>query len=128
MTLHPSAFLAGLIALAGATQTLGEQRCRPSLAFKDVRFSPMRPPTMQRTWTAVVSVDASGCTADARGHFQIVFARLQEFGPDSESSEDFTWAAPEVTVTLDFAPTEAIERYRIGAVAPCRCAPSRGPQ
>jgi hypothetical protein len=51
-----------------------------------------------------------------------VFTRLQEFGPDTESGEEFTWVAPEVTVTLNFAPSEAVERYRIGVVTPCPCA------
>jgi hypothetical protein len=92
------------------------------LAFKDVAFSQMQPPTMQRKWTAVVAVDASRCAAGSTGRFEIVFTRLQEFGPDSESGEDFVWTAPEVTVAVDFAPSEAVERYRIGAVAPCPCA------
>ena len=114
--------IVGAIVLAGASHALAEASCRPTLAFKHVAFSPMQPPTMQRTWTAVVAVDASRCAADSRGHFEIVFTRLQEFGPDSESSEEFTWAAPEVTVSVDFAPSEAVERYRIDVVAPCPCA------
>jgi len=122
MTLHTSAFLAGVIGLAGVTHAFAQQLCRPTLTFKDVRFSPMQPPTMQRTWTAVVSVDATRCAANSHGRFVIVFARLQEFGPDSESGEEFVWAALEVAVTVDFAPTEAVERYRIGLVTSCPCA------
>jgi len=122
MTLHRSAFLAGLIGLAAMTQAFAQQACRPTLAFKDVGFSPMQPPTMQRTWTAVVSVDATRCAANAHGRFEIVFTRLQEFGPDTEASEEFAWAAPAVAVTVDFAPTEAVERYRIGLVTSCPCA------
>ena len=48
--------------------------------------------------------------------------RLQEFGPDTESHDEFTWAAPAVTIAVDFAPTEAVERYRIGKITPCACA------
>lgn len=114
--------LAGLIALAGATQALGTQVCRPALAVTDVRFSPMRPPSMQRQWTAVVTVDASRCAVDASGRFEVVFTRLQEFGPDAESREEFVWRPPAVTVRLDFAPTEAVANYRIGKVTPCPCA------
>jgi hypothetical protein len=114
--------LAGIIGCAVLTSAFAEPQCRPALTFKRVAFSPMQPPTMQRTWTAVVAVDASRCAADSWGHFAIVFTRLQEFGPDTQSAEDFIWAAPEVSVTVNFAPTEAVERYRIGAVTPCPCA------
>jgi hypothetical protein len=117
-----SGLLAGVAALLGLTQALAEPQCRPALTFKHVAFSPMQPPTMQRKWTAVVAVDASRCVGDAWGHFEIVFTRLQEFGPDTESAEDFIWAAPEVSVAVNFAPSEAVERYRIGAVTPCPCA------
>jgi hypothetical protein len=116
------AALAGVIALASLTQAFGQPSCRPNLAFKHVAFSPMQPPGMQRKWTAVVTVDASRCAADAWGHFEIVFTRLQEFGPDTESAEDFIWVAPEVSVAINFAPSEAVARYRIGAVTPCACA------
>lgn len=115
------AMLAGVIGLAGLTQAFGQASCRPTLAFREVAFSPMRPPTMQRKWTAVVSVDASRCAANATGRFEIVFSRLQEFGPDTESREEFTWAAPEVTVSVTFAPTEAVQDYRIGRITPCTC-------
>ena len=116
------AILAGAIALAGLAQAFGQPPCRPNLAFKDVAFSQMRPPTMQRKWTAVVSVDTSRCAAGASGSFEILFTRLQEFGPDSESGEAFIWVAPEVTVSVTFAPTEAVQDYRIGRVTPCACA------
>jgi hypothetical protein len=116
------AILAGVIGFAGLTPTFGQPSCRPTLAFKEVAFSAMQPPTMQRKWTAVVSVDASRCAANSKGHFEIVFTRLQEFGPDTESREEFTWAAPAVNVELDFAPTEAVQHYRIGKIAPCPCA------
>ena len=114
--------LACALVFAGITQASSAPLCQPSLAFKQVQFSPMQPPTLQRTWTAVVAVDASRCAANSRGRFEIVFTRLQEYGPDSESREKFTWTAPEVSVAMDFAPTEAIEGYRIGLVTPCPCA------
>jgi hypothetical protein len=64
MTLRTSAFLGAVAVLAGITTAVGQPMCRPTLAFKDVRFSPMQPPSMQRTWTAVVTVDASRCAAN----------------------------------------------------------------
>jgi hypothetical protein len=117
-----SGLLAGVVAFAGIAHAVGQPACRPTLAFKEVAFSAMEPPSMQRKWTAVVAVDASGCAANATGRFEIVFTRLQEFGPDSEAREEFAWTAPAVTVAMDFAPTEAVERYRIGKITPCVCA------
>jgi hypothetical protein len=117
-----AAILAGVIGGAGLTQAFGQPSCRPNLAFKDVAFSAMQPPTMQRKWTAVVSVDASRCAMGSNGSFEIVFTRLQEFGPDTEFSDAFIWVAPEVTVSVSFAPTEAVQDYRIGRITPCTCA------
>ena len=117
-----SAFLAGLVVISAATNVLCQPACRPNLIVKDVNFSPMQPPTMQRKWTARVSVDASRCAAHSTGTFEIVFTRLQEFGPDTQSSENFIWAAPDVAVAVTLAPTEAVQDYRIGRVTACRCA------
>ena len=71
--------LAGSIGLISVTQAVGQQTCRPALAFKEIRFSEMQPPTMERKWTAVLSVDASRC-ATTSGRFEIVFSRLKENG------------------------------------------------
>jgi len=117
-----AAILAGVIGGAGLTQAFGQPSCRPNLAFKDVAFSAMQPPTMQRKWTAVVSVDTSRCAPGSNGSFEIVFTRLQEFGPDTESGEAFIWVAPEMTVSVTFAPTEAVQDYRIGRITPYTCA------
>jgi hypothetical protein len=113
--------LAGIIALIGATQALGQQVCRPALAFKEVQFSQMRPPTLERKWTAVVSVDASRCAANSTGSFEIVFARLKEIGLDTEFSKKFAWQPPSVNVVVDFWADEAVERYWIANVSACPC-------
>ena len=47
--------------------------------------------TLERKWTAVVSVDTSGCAANSSGYFEIVFTRLKEIGPDIEFREQFVW-------------------------------------
>jgi hypothetical protein len=114
--------LAGFGVFAGVTSAVCQPVCRPNLTFKDVAFSHMQPPTMQRKWTAKVSVDASRCAANSTGTFEIVFTRLQELGPDTEFSENFIWAAPDVAVAVTFAPTEAVQDYRIGRVTLCPCA------
>src|SRR5260221_9510817 len=67
--------LAGIIGLISAPQAVGQPICRPALAFKEVRFSKMKPPTLERKWTAVLSVDAFRC-ATTSGHFGIVFSRF----------------------------------------------------
>ena len=117
-----SAFLAGVIGLISMTQAVGQPACRPALAFKEVQFSEMQPPTLERKWTAVVSVDASRCAANSAGQFEIVFSRLKEIGPEIEFREQFTWRPPSVKVGVDFWADEAVERYWIDNITPCPCA------
>jgi hypothetical protein len=111
----------GISALTGVTQALGQQLCRPALAIKDVQFSEMQAPTWERKWTAIVSVDASRCTTNATGSFEIVFSRQKENGVEVEFSEKFTWSSPTVTVAVDFWADEAVERYWISNVSACVC-------
>ena len=112
----------GIVALTGATQALGRELCRPALAIKDVQFSEMQAPTWERKWTAIVSVDASRCTTNSTGSFEIVFSRQKENGVEIEFSEKFTWSSPAVTVAVDFWADEAVERYWISNVSACVCA------
>jgi uncharacterized protein len=111
----------GLIVPRGVsfTQAFSQEPCRPALTISDVEFSPMRPPTLYRTWSAVVSVDAPDCTAKATGTFDIVFVREKETAPDLEFRERFVWRAPSVNVQIDFAPDEAVQSYRIDNVTSC---------
>lgn len=111
--------LAGGIGFVSATQA-AEQTCRPALAFKEVWFSPMRPPTMERKWTAVLSVDASRCATTA-GRFGILFSRLKENGPEVDFQEQFMWKPALVEVSVDFWADEAVEAYWLNDIAPCPC-------
>ena len=86
--------LATIIGLIGVRQAIGEKLCQPDLTINEVEFSGMMPPTLQRIWSAVVSVDASACTADSKGYFEIVFTRLSENAPDLELRKQFLWSAP----------------------------------
>ena len=115
-----SGLLTGVIGLIGVTQAVGQQACRPALAFKEVQFSEMQRPTMERKWTAVVSVDASRCATTA-GSFEIVFLRQKETGFEVEFREQFIWRSPSVTVAVDFWADEAVEGYWIHNVAACPC-------
>lgn len=112
--------LAGSIGLISVTQAAGQQTCRPALAFKEVRISWMQPPTLERKWTAVLSVDASRC-ATTSGRFEIVFLRLKEIGLDIEFREQFVWKPDSVEVSVDFWADEAVEKYWISNVAACPC-------
>jgi hypothetical protein len=114
--------LAAVFGLISVTQAVGQPACRPALAFKEIQFSEMLPPTLQRKWTAVVSVDASRCAMNSAGHFEIRFARLKEIGVDTEFSEEFVWLSPSVKVSVDFWADEAVERYWITNVSTCPCA------
>lgn len=98
----------------------GPDVCRPSLAVTNVQFSEMRPETMERTWTAVVSVDASRC-ATATGHFEITFSRQKENAPEVDFRETFTWQPPSVNVAVEFWADEAVESYLLNRVAACPC-------
>jgi hypothetical protein len=118
---YMSVLLAGIAGLAGATTAVGADPCRPALAFKEVQFSEMQAPALERKWTAVVSVDASRCAANSAGYFEIVFTRLKEIGPDLEFREQFIWLPPSVKVGVDFAADESVDRYRIDNITPCLC-------
>jgi hypothetical protein len=115
-------FLVGIAGLTAVTQVLAQQVCKPALAFKEVQFSGMQPPTLQRKWTAVVSVDATSCAENSTGYFEIVFTRLKEGAPDIEFREQFKWLPPSVKVAVDFWADEAVERYWIANITPCPCA------
>jgi hypothetical protein len=121
--------LATIIGLIGVRQAIGEKLCRPELTFNEVEFSAMMPPTLERTWSAVVSVDALACAENSKGYFDIAFTRLSENAPDLEFRKQFIWsapsfvwqAAPSVSVGLTFAADEAVTQYRIENIAPCEC-------
>lgn len=116
-----SGLLAGIIGVASMTQAVGAPVCKPALAIKDIHFLEMQPPTLERRWTAVVSVDASRCAVNTGGYFEIGFSRLKENGIEVEFREQFIWLPPSVKVSVDFWADEAVEAYWIDNVAPCSC-------
>lgn len=113
--------LIALQAIAGMTPAIAEDACKPVLTISDVHFTEMQPPMLSRTWSAVVSVDASHCPANAAGTFDIVFVREKETAPDLEFRERFVWRAPSVHVQIDFAADESVQGYRIDNVTSCVC-------
>lgn len=94
--------------------------CKPALAFKEVRFSPVQPETMERIWSATVSVDASPC-ATSSGRFEILFSRLKENAPEIDFTERFFWKPNSVDVSVSFWADEAVDAYWLQNVAACPC-------
>jgi hypothetical protein len=113
--------LAGGMGLIVVTQAVAQQTCRPILAIKEVQFSKMLPPMLERKWTAIVSVDASRCTTTA-GYFEVGFLRQKENGMEVEFREEFIWVSPSVKIGIDFWADEAVESYWIDSIQACPCA------
>jgi hypothetical protein len=72
-----------------------------------------------------VTVDASRCAPHASGYFDLGITRLKEMGGELDFRERFRWLAPSVQIGVDFWADEAVGRYWIENVAPCKCAELR---
>ena len=116
--LHISILLAGGIAPFGATPGVAQQICKPALSVTEARISEAR--NQRRTWTGVLTVDASHCSTTS-GQFEIEFTRLKENAPDLRFSERFTWASGQTKVSLDIWWDEYGQDYHVARVAPCPC-------
>src|SRR5262245_57361792 len=97
-----SCFVASGLGLNNASSVNGQAACRPKLIVTDVQFSEMIPPTLERTWSATVVVDAASCPPNASGYFDLGFSRLKENGYEVTFSKKFVWRAPSVDVKVDF--------------------------
>ncbi len=65
--------------------------------------------------------DASRCSENSSGYFELGFSRLKENAPDMDFSEEFVWLSPSVTVSIDLSADEAVELHWIGKVSTCPC-------
>lgn len=117
-----SCLIANALALASVAQAADQAVCRPKLTVTGIQFSEMIPPTLERKWTATVTVDASRCKANASGYFDLGITRRKEMGYELDFRERFIWLAPSVKIGVDFWADEAVERYWIENVTPCQCA------
>ena len=104
----------------GPTPALAAPVCKPVIGFKEVRFSPTDRETMERMWSATLSVDASRCLTTS-GRFIILFSRLKENAIEHEFVEPFMWKPGTVEVSLNFWADEAVEGYWLHSVAACPC-------
>ena len=119
ITILRAGLMAGSVVLL-ASPAAAAPLCKPVLAFKEIRFSAVQPETMERHWTASLSVDASQC-ATTSGRFEILFSRLKENGPEVEFVEPFTWKPGSMEVSVVFWADEAVEAYWLNRIASCPC-------
>ena len=117
-SLHLAGWLAGSVVVFTATPDAAQQICKPALALTQASISDVR--NRQRTWTGVLSLDASPCSS-ASGEFEVEFTRLKENAPDLRFIERFAWASGQTKVSLDIWWDEWVQDYRVSRVAPCPC-------
>jgi hypothetical protein len=115
---------AGAGLLASGTGLAAEQVCRPAVTIAQAQLSEVDRSTLERRWTALLSVDASRCVPGASGSFQLALLRLKENAPDRAFSERRQWQSPTATAEVPFSADEAVGRAWIEEVSPCACAPS----
>lgn len=113
---------AAVVAAVVAAPAVAQRPCLPGLVVKQSGMAEPRGSGRERIWSALVSVDASACTASAGGSFRLALLRLKENAPDLQFSEDFQWQAPAVRVEVPFASDEAVAGAWIESVTPCACA------
>ena len=110
----------GLFVAACATQATAGPVCKPHLAFRQVNFSPINYETMERRWSATLSVDASRCDT-ASGRFEILFLLMSETAPDNDLARAFTWAPGLIEVAVDVTANEWVDGYWLQGIAACPC-------
>lgn len=120
----PRSLIAGMAAivltLAGVSQALAQHTCKPTMAFTEAHYSPMKLPKLERTWTVAFTVDASRCATDS-GSFSILFTVWKENAPDSEFVETFSWKTDLNVISKEFWVDEAVGAYRVSEVPSCPC-------
>jgi len=80
-------WLAASVVVFTATPNAAQQMCKPALAVTEASISEAQ--NRQRTWTGVLTVDASPCSS-ASGEFEVEFTRLKENAPDLRFVQRFT--------------------------------------
>jgi hypothetical protein len=118
MMISRSASLATLWMCISVAPLAAQPVCKPAVAITGTQFSEVV--QQKRLWTATVNVDASQC-ATTSGDFSIGLVRLSETAPDLEFTASFNWRPGPMQVVVDFAAEEAVHRYLITTISPCRC-------
>ena len=110
--------------LMDTTQTWAQPVCKPTIAFTEAHYAPMKLPKLERTWTVAFNVDASHC-ATSSGSFSILFTVWKENGPDTEYVEMFQWIPDLNVISKEFWADEAVGAYKVNDIAPCTCSNSK---
>jgi hypothetical protein len=118
------ALTAVLLILMGVTESWSQPMCRPTLAFTEPHYAPMKLPQLERTWTVAFTADASPCAAQS-GTFSILFAVWKENAPDIDYVETFRWVPDLNVISKEFWVDEAVGAYKVTDIAPCPCASSK---
>jgi hypothetical protein len=108
------------LALMDATPNWAQPVCRPTIAFTEAHYAPMKLPKLERTWTVAFTVDASRCTTKS-GSFSILFTVWKENAPDTEYIETFQWVPDLNVISKEFWADEAVGAYTVNDIAPCTC-------
>ena len=98
--------------LIGTTESWVQPICRPTLAFTEAHYAPMKLPKLERTWTVALTVDASPCAAQS-GTFSILFTVWKENAPDIAFVETFQWTPDLNVISKEFWVDEAVGAYRV---------------
>ena len=106
--------------LTGAPDSWSQPICRPTLAFTEAHYAPMKLPKLERTWTVVFTVDASRCATDS-GTFSMLFTVWKEDAPDTEFVETFQWIPDLNVISKEFWIDEAVGAYKVNEITPCTC-------
>jgi hypothetical protein len=114
------ALIAIPLILMGATESWSQPICRPTLAFTEAQYAPIKLPKLERTWTVAFTVDASRCATDS-GSFSIEFTLWKENAPDTEFVETFQWKSDLNVISKEFWVDEAIGAYRVSEIHQCPC-------
>ena len=110
--------------LTGAPDSWSQPICRPTLAFTEAHYAPMKLPKLERTWTVAFTVDASRCATDS-GTFSMLFTVWKENAPDIEFVETFKWTTDLNVVSEEFWADEAVGAYKVNDITPCTCSNSK---
>jgi hypothetical protein len=119
-----SAVAALPLVLMDAPPNWAQPVCKPTIAFTDAHYAPMKLPKLERTWTVAFTVDASRC-ATSSGNFSIRFTVWKENAPDTEYVETFQWIPDLNVISKEFWADEAVGAYKVNDIAPCTCSNSK---
>lgn len=90
-----------VLTLAGASHALAQHTCKPTMAFAEAHYSPMKLPKLERTWTVAFTVNSSRCATNS-GSFSILFTVWKENAPDIEFVETFSWRPDFNVISKEF--------------------------